>query len=330
MKNMNIQLAETDFGKKGSNIALLLVAFGAVFFAILPAAYAQTPPPTPKYVASINLQGSNDGTPTPRGQSSTENKWLTVVLGLLRNAGGDAPMDIVAMQEAGAVPQTARDAPFNIANQQNTNWGGNVGDGPAAQAFNWNVGTATRPESYYIYWVNADRNGAGSSTRNVRVNLAIVTRAPAESVVTFYPFGAQRPVLAVLIDGTWYATAHARSGQNPQQNACDAPAIIAAAQQVFGRFGNGPFVTLADWNNEPGTIINTGARINALGGDATQARFDTQTAAVLTYPNVAPTVAYDYFVGNDAGIRNDRFARLTAGFATLLTDHRLVKYRFGP
>jgi hypothetical protein len=345
MKNMNIQLAETDFGKKVSNIALVLVAFSVVSLSILPAANAQRTPTSPgqgptelpfkerKQLGSLNLQGSTDNTPTPRGQSNSLDKWFNAVLPILRNVGG-APLDILALQEAGVPSATVADVPFTIANQRNTGWGGNVGDAPAAEAFTWRPGSQGRGrdvpgrgnEGYYVYWMNTDPNGAGSSTRNIRVNLAIVTRTQADIVYTFYPPGASRAVLAVLIEGTWYLTAHARSGMQARGTGNDVPAILAAAQQVFGAT---PFILLGDWNNEPSTLDDSfNTRLNALGGNSTEYTFEADAPA--THPNYAPTNAYDYFIANTTTLQGGARITRTEGTPTLLTDHRVRYWRYDP
>ncbi len=346
---MNIQLAETDFGTKVSNIALVLVALSVVFFSILPAANAQQRTPTSpgqgpkgkvvtgrerKHLGSINLQGSSDNTPTPRGQPNSEDKWQTGVLQIMRNAQGEAPVDILAVQEAGVAATTIGDTAFTIAAQQNTNWGGNIGDGPAVELYGWRPGSTGRgrdnngrsTEQYYVYWVNTDRNGAGSSSRNVRVNLAIVTNTLADQVVTFHPPGASRAVLAVLIDGTWYLTAHARSGIEPNLTSNDVPAILAAAQQVFGVV---PFIMLGDWNNEPSNLgRNFNTRLNAFGGNSTQ--YVVEADAPATHPNYAPTNAYDYFIANRTTLEGGARITRTVGTVTLLTDHRVRHWRYDP
>lgn len=259
-------------------------------------AYAQNQPLDRRgRIGTWNLQGSN---------ASTENKWNTNVANLIR----DQRLDILALQEAGDVPQSALDrGGQSPANLRTTGWGNGIGDGIDVDQYTWK-GTQTRP-GYYIYWANTDPRGN-------RVNLAIVTRRQADQVISFTPPCARRPVIGVRIGNAWFFTVHARSGGGN-----DASAIVSATDAVVAQLERDNFLAagtyrwfnLGDWNREPATLPNN------IAGSTSNAE--------PTYSANNPQRRYDYLIYR-TGID---FARLVAAVITIsaaLSDHKPATFDY--
>lgn len=109
--------------------------------------------------ATWNMQGSS---------ASSEAKWSVSIRQMFSGASG---IDILAVQEAGTLPQTARATgrtfDFNGTSVQ-------------VSEHIWNLGTSQRPSFVYIYYAPTD---AGAN----RVNLALVSRMPADEVFLLPP-----------------------------------------------------------------------------------------------------------------------------------------------
>lgn len=144
-------------------------------------------------VMTRNLQGSS---------ASTESKWNVNVRQLL---SGTAGVDILMVQEAGAVPTSA------------------VPTGRHIQPFGWvfplmntrNLGTTSRQDIRYIYYSAIDVGAR-------RVNLAIVSRQRADNVYVLRPTTvASRPVIGIGLGNDVFLTAHALASGGP-----DAAAIV--------------------------------------------------------------------------------------------------------
>ncbi len=194
-----------------------------VLTALLCAIALLAPPPAQAQpsarTCTWNMQGASH---------ATENKWNTGVQPLMANC------DVLALQEAGAMPASA------TFQQSWKLQGGTVHN------YTWG-GTSSRP-AYWVYWMQNDVNGN-------RVNLAIVVRAGfhVDDVASFTIPGQARPVLGVLIGGTWYFTTHADAyAANPAQN------ILTTVNHMVEVVYQAEFdsaydwVVLGDFNTQPG------------------------------------------------------------------------------
>jgi hypothetical protein len=268
----------------------------------LPAAYAQDN--RERRVGSWNMQGSS---------AATENKWQSGVANLMQQQR----YDVLALQEAGGVPDSVVNNPQTPANFRNDNWnnvpnnGGQfINNGVDVTLYNW-LGTSTRP-GYYIYYAQTDPNGN-------RVNLAIVTRRAADEVISFRPGCARRPVLGVRLGRVWYFTVHGRSGvRDNNRNVNDGPDIANGINAVVDYLGlNVPgdynWIALGDWNHTPQGLIAAeplGVGLRIEGGQA-------------TYPAVFPQRAYDYMV------TDINFPRIRQRVLDLrLSDHAVSGFNF--
>lgn len=240
-------------------------------------------------VASWNLQGSS---------AASEGKWSVSVRQLI---SGDNAADILAVQEAGTLPQTATQtsrvipAPAGI---------------PIAE-YRWDLGTRSRPEQAFIYYSPVD---AGAN----RVNIAIVSRQQADEVIVLPPpTSVSRPIIGIRLGNEVFFSIHALANGGR-----DAPAIV---NTVFEHFRTRPEITwmiLGDFNRNPASL---------------RPELDLETRVRTTFiaPNV-PTQRsggiLDYaIVGNSTG--SLRPSLLTAvlflaGLRTqLASDHFPVNFR---
>jgi hypothetical protein len=280
-----------------------------------------------KNVATHNMQGA---TYTPPGSGAAESKWTTSVLSLMRGQVGgrsgeiEGPMDILALQEAGAVPPTALDNLLLQTGVVTINGLPNI-----ASLYEWNPGTATRPETYYITHWNAIQAGAG----NDRTSLAIVTSFNPENIVLSHAPNMTRPIIGVRHGNVIYFCAHAVSGV-PAANS-DAGLIHQTAAQATSQLetdngvppGTFSFVILADWNQSPANLGQVNPPLPATAIVA-QPLANTQ-------PSINPTSLLDYMVYSNPPTAPQQFTPATNGFgqlfalviAWLLSDHLPVKYR---
>jgi hypothetical protein len=280
-----------------------------------------------KNVATHNMQGA---TYTPPGSGAAESKWTTSVLSLMRGQVGgrpgeiEGPMDILALQEAGAVPPTALD---NFVRQTDPIL---INGLPySAFTYEWNPGTATRPETYYITHWNAIQAGAG----NDRTSLAIVTSFDPEDIFISNINGMTRPIIGVRHGNVVYFCAHAVSGVPAASSDAGLIHQTAVAATAFAETNAGvaagtfSFVILADWNQIPANLGQVNPPLPA-------------TAIVApplanTQPSINPTSLLDYMVYSNPPTAPQQFAPTTNGFgqllslviAWLLSDHLPVKYR---
>ncbi|KEA45884.1 cytolethal distending toxin subunit B family protein [Campylobacter mucosalis] len=209
-------------------------------------------------LATWNLQGSS---------ATTENKWNVSVRQIV---SGDNPADILAVQEAGVLPHTAR-ATGRSQSQ------GNV----VVSEYLWQLGSFSRPDEVNIYYANID-TGAN------RVNLAIVSRMIADEIIILPPPSvASRPIIGIRIDNDVFFNIHALAN-----GGTDVPAIV---NSVFDHFRNRPEITwtiLGDFNRSPDSLLAS------LG-------LEVRTRTWILNPN-APTQrsggTLDYaIVGNSSG-----------------------------
>ncbi len=174
-------------------------------------------------IATWNLQGSS---------AITESKWNISVRQII---SGENPADILAVQEAGNLPQTA------LPTGRSINQGGTI-----VTEHLWQLGSISRPFQVYIYYAQID-TGAN------RVNLAIVSRIKADEIIILPPpTVASRPLIGIRIGNDVFFNIHALAN-----GGVDAPAII---NSVFDRFRNMPNITwmiLGDFNRSPESLRGT-------------------------------------------------------------------------
>ncbi|EBP3475378.1 cytolethal distending toxin subunit B family protein, partial [Salmonella enterica subsp. arizonae] len=133
-------------------------------------------------VMTWNLQGSS---------ASTESKWNVNVRQLLSGTSG---VDILMVQEAGAIPTSAVPTGRHIQP---------FGVGIPIDEYTWNLGTTRRQDIRYIYYSRIDVGAR-------RVNLAIVSRQRADNVYVLRPTTvASRPVIGIGLGNDVFLTAHA-------------------------------------------------------------------------------------------------------------------------
>jgi cytolethal distending toxin subunit B len=175
-----------------------------------------------RVAVSWNMQGGN---------ASTEDKWNTGVLPLLRGGTMAGPAaNVVALQEAGQRPASAQ-----IMMTATT-------PGGAYQEYSWQGGSS-RATPYFIYFMQTDP-GAN------RVNLAIVSDQRADEVIVLPPPRAgSRAILGIRLGSEVYFTTHALSG-----GGTDVPRIVQAAHNSITERNLGyQYLLLGDFNREPPT-----------------------------------------------------------------------------
>ncbi|MEV0613295.1 FG-GAP-like repeat-containing protein [Nonomuraea sp. NPDC050404] len=207
----------------GMSLVATLLAVGPVAAPPVAAAGAAD-----RRTASWNMDGRADGT-----DGSSESRWSSTVprmLGSLSN-DGDA-VEVLSLQEAGNYPHTAAEQ----TGQQFA--GGEVTE------FRWNLGTATRRDEVYIYWVNPGQQRNG---------LAIVTREQARDAAWMVVGGRidSRVMFGVQVGDEWYFNAHAASmGADTTRN--NAEDILETARQFMAhRSPLAEYMVLADFNRNP-------------------------------------------------------------------------------
>lgn len=178
-------------------------------------------------IVSWNLQGAS---------AATESKWRVHVRQLLDGAGA---ANIVALQEAGAPPASARHVQRHA-----------TAAGIPVDEYEWNLGTRTRPRLVHIYFADTD---VGAH----RVNLALVTDRLADEVLLLprvRPYPA-RPVLGVRIGNDFVLTTHAL---RRQEGGNDAGALVQTVVTHFAARAAGldEWILLADFNLPPATLTD--------------------------------------------------------------------------
>jgi cytolethal distending toxin subunit B len=280
-------------------MASLMLVGNPSLIGTLPAAYA-----VGGNVGTWNMQGSNE---------RTENKWNNGVANIMRLQN----LDVLALQEAGAVPPSANN-PQSPPNFKYTLWPDPIGDGVNVTQYQW-LGTASRP-GYYIYYAQTDPNAN-------RVNLAIVTRLPADEVYSFTPPGSKRSVIGVRFGNCFYFTLHARSGTFDISRANDGPSIVRSIEAAidFG-FPNAMWAALGDWNREPANLIRSPGFPLGRGENIPDA--SGASTSQPSYPaNPGPSRNYDYVVTSPGLNLTNIIAFLLSLY---LSDHVPKIYRFGP
>ena len=171
-----------------------------------------------------NLQGSS---------SSTENKWQVSVRQLIT---GDNPLNILMLQEVGAVPNIAR------RTQRMVQPGGT----PVAE-YVWELGTASRPRVVFIYHADIDVGAR-------RVNLAIVSDRMADEVIVVNQDSiapqASRPALGIRIGTDVFFSMHALAGGGG-----DATALVTAIHDHFRGMPQIAWFVGGDFNRESANLL---------------------------------------------------------------------------
>lgn len=170
-----------------------------------------------------NLQGSS---------AATESKWSVSVRQLIV---GENALNVLAIQEAGAVPASARRTGRMIQP-----------GGTPIEEYIWDLGTSTRPRSVFIYYANIDVGAR-------RVNLAIVSDRQAEEVfvvrqMTVSP-DVSRPAIGIRIGNDAFFNIHALANGGG-----DAGALVTAIHDRFDNQPNINWMILGDFNRNPATL----------------------------------------------------------------------------
>jgi hypothetical protein len=293
-------------------------------FALMSAALA-----VQKNVATHNMQGATYNPPGSGG--SSESKWTTSVLPLMRGQLGGRPDEIeggtaiLALQESGAVPGSAQGNLVGQSVAVTINGLPNT-----VKKYEWNpASTSTNPQTYYITHWDATQAGNG----NDRTSLAIVTSFDPDSIAISHTAGMIRPLVGIRHGNVWYFSAHAIANSSPAAN--DSGIIVNQAANAVAQFeiedgvpaGTYSFVILADWNLPPGNMANVNPPIPA-------------TAVMIppignTQPSTNPVNPFDYMIYQNPPQQPQQFSVATNGFAQflqlvialLISDHLPVKYR---
>ncbi|MET0342210.1 MAG: GDSL-type esterase/lipase family protein [Polyangiales bacterium] len=184
-----------------------------------------------RVAGSYNMQGQMQGPATPN-DSLSDSRWWTAIRGLLNGLDGEAPIEVLALQEAGSAP------PRSWVQTSGTNF-----STPGIVEYELRMGTESRPNTAYVYWLNVGRP---------RISIAIVTRERAVDAVQIDVGGRfqSRPMMGVRLGTDWYFNAHALS--NGAANANDAEDIIQRARTFIGaRAAGHDFMVLGDFNRDP-------------------------------------------------------------------------------
>lgn len=177
-------------------------------------------------VATWNLQGSS---------ASNESKWNINVRQLL--TGIDAA-DILMIQEAGSLPASAQPTGRIVQPEQ---------VGIPIEEYRWNIGTASRPNLFYIYYSRLD---VGAN----RVNLAIVSRVQATDVHVISSSSSvltSRPAIGIQIGNDAFFSAHALSS-----GGADAVSLVHNVNAFFLTRPSISWMLVGDFNRSPNSLQN--------------------------------------------------------------------------
>lgn len=245
-------------------------------------------------VATWNLQGSS---------AANENKWNVSVRQLIT---GNGAADILAVQEAGVLPQSAMITERMV--QPAT-------VGIPIHEYTWNLGTSSRPNTVFIYYSRVD---VGAN----RVNLAIVSRMRADEVIVIPPpTVVSRPIIGIRIGNDAFFSAHALANRG-----LDSTAIVRA---VFDYFNNRPeqrninWMIMGDFNRSPAQLqssLDSSEPGVARHIDIIAPTTPTQqSGGTLDYAVVGNSLSF----GGTALIASILFGQIKS---QLLSDHRPVGF----
>lgn len=216
--------------------------------------------------ATWNMQGS--------GSSSGDSKWAQVKTMLLGTSSNSA-LDIITLQESGALPDSITDTPEE-SNQtlvvtELHPWGPQSVMYPGdVHEVQWNIGSTTRPNTFYIYQLDMG-NGA-----NNRLNTAIVSRYRADDIYVLPAEPAtsstRRPILGIRIGNSAFFNIHAAAigggNEAPEQ-------VIAVENAMRNHINNvSSWMILGDYNRSPNSLILS----SAFGRNPTNNHFTRQVA----------------------------------------------------
>jgi cytolethal distending toxin subunit B len=237
-----------------------------------------------------NMQGGN---------AATEMKWQTGVANMLANSL--VPPDVICLQEAGGVPNSARLLGVLSRGPVSGRFFDPLTGSTRVHVYRWG-GTRTRGRGHTIFH-HAWDNGAN------RVNTALVTDAQLDP-----PFAVElawagegptwRPALGILFRGAWIFSFHAIS-----PNGADAAGILARVAN--GAAGTDWWVG-GDFNRDPLTLIPR------LPANSVTCGPNKPTHSVTN-----PTTRKDYFVRSG---NNPAIGRVDESF--VYSDHFPVDYAF--
>lgn len=242
--------------------------------------------------ASWNLQGSS---------ATSESKWSVSVRQLI---SGDNAADILALQEAGSLPQTARQTQRTFQTPPGI---------PIAE-YTWDLGSRSRPDLVFVYYSPVD---VGAN----RVNLAIVSRMRADDVIVLPPpTTVSRPIIGIRIGTDVFFSIHALANGGR-----DAPAIVNSVFNHFRGRSDINWMILGDFNRNPESL-------------RLELDLETRVRTAIVSPSIATQRSggiLDYaIVGNSgSGFRDPRIRAtlMLANFRTqLVSDHFPVNFRIFP
>ncbi|WP_300964516.1 cytolethal distending toxin subunit B family protein [uncultured Helicobacter sp.] len=174
-------------------------------------------------VSTWNLQGSS---------ANTESKWNISVRQLIT---GDNPANILMVQEAGAIPASARRTGRMVQP-----------GGTPVEEFTWELGTYSRPNTVYIYYAPLDVGAR-------RVNLAIVSDRRADEVLVVHQnvvaTEASRPAIGIRIGNDVFFNIHALASGGG-----DAPALVTAVHDNFINMPQINWLIAGDFNRDPALL----------------------------------------------------------------------------
>lgn len=174
-------------------------------------------------VSTWNLQGS---------LANTESKWNVSVRQLIT---GDNPANILMVQEAGAIPATARRTGRMVQP-----------GGTPIEEFIWELGTYSRPNSVYIYYAPLDVGAR-------RVNLAIVSDRRADEVIVVHQnvvaTEASRPAIGIRIGNDVFFNIHALAS-----GGSDSAALVTAVHDYFINMPQINWLIAGDFNRDPALL----------------------------------------------------------------------------
>ncbi|MCX2683708.1 cytolethal distending toxin subunit B family protein [Campylobacter sp. MIT 21-1685] len=174
-------------------------------------------------VSTWNLQGAS---------ANAENKWNVSVRQLIT---GDNPANILMVQEAGAIPASARRTGRMVQP-----------GGTPVEEFIWELGTRSRPNSVYIYYAPLDVGAR-------RVNLAIVSDRRADEVFVVHQNvvapETSRPAIGIRIGNDVFFNIHALASGGG-----DAPALVTAVHDNFINMPQINWLIAGDFNRDPALL----------------------------------------------------------------------------
>ena len=174
-----------------------------------------------------NMQGANH---------STEEKWRRGVSNMLTTPGSP---NVICLQEAGAVPESAKiriEVQFAVPATAGGGW-------TRISIYDWG-GTSTRPARtivFHLWDVNGHRVNTGIVTKETLPN-------PANVRLAWPAFGpVLRPAVGVQVGAEWIFSFHANAA-----GGVDAQGILAAIDTFSG---GSTWRVGGDFNRDPSTLI---------------------------------------------------------------------------